>query len=132
MPFYSTGEGRDSYITGIRPSGRFGEFHDVEQRRDNLPANVFSFVKEGVIREERMRLAENERRYAGHMQYIYGTTGKKMAGGTSGDELREIKKMEAADQLQKRHDALGELYSKERELWEAQLAGKGLALYKHV
>lgn len=132
MPFYATGEGRESYITGIRPSGKFGEYHDVEKRRDNLPGNVFSFIKEGVVREERMRLAEEERRYAGRMMYIYGTTGKKMSGGTSADEMREIKKMEELDQMQRRHKALLELYTQEREQWESELGEKGLATYQRA
>lgn len=132
MPYYPTGDGRESYITGIRPSGRFGEYHDVDQRRDNLPSNVFSYIKGSVAREERMRLAEEEKRYAGHMKYIYGTTGKKMAGGTSGDELREIKKMEEMDQMQRRHGALLKLYADEKEQWERELGEKGLALYRHI
>lgn len=132
MPFYASGEGRESYITGVRPSGPYGEFHDVEKRRDNLPTNVFSYIKEGVIREERMRLVAEERGHQARMEMIYGRCSKKMAGGTAGDELREIKKMEEADQMQKRHEGLQKLYTQEKEEWEQLLARKGLALYRHV
>lgn len=48
--YYPTGQNRDSYISGVRPCGKFGVFHDVNARRDNLPESIFSLIKDEVDR----------------------------------------------------------------------------------
>lgn len=129
MIYRPTGECRESYLTGIRPSGPFGEYHDVKKRRDNLPDNVFAYVRDGVEREELFRIAAQERRLGSRMMYMSGTSGKKMAGGTTGDEQREFKRMKELDEVQKRHNELKLLYSNEMKMWQAELSDLGLGIH---
>lgn len=133
MPrYYPSGDGRESYILNIRPGVPFAEFHDVEKRRDGLPLNVFSYIRDGVHLEEQKRLDTEERRIAARMEYLSGTQSKKMAGGAVGDEIREVKRMEEVDRSQCRNKQLHALYALDRERWEEELAGRGLATFKYI
>ncbi|ORC93307.1 uncharacterized protein TM35_000011840 [Trypanosoma theileri] len=128
MPYYPTGKDRDSYISGIRPGCRFGALHDVNKRRDNLPEHVFATIRDQVINEERVRLVDEESRALVRLQLASGQHGKRMAGGATGDEQREMKRMENIESISARYRALLELYSQEMEQWKAELALRGLTV----
>ncbi|KAH9599053.1 hypothetical protein LSM04_006440 [Trypanosoma melophagium] len=128
MPYYPTGKDRDSYISGIRPGCKFGCFHDVNKRRDNLPDHVFATIRDQVINEERVRLVDEEARALVRLQLASGNRGKRMAGGATGDEQREMKRMEKLESISSRYRALLELYSQEMEQWKAELALRGLTV----
>lgn len=130
MPYYATGQDRDSYISGVRPCGKYGGLHDVNQRRDNLPDNVFGYIRDGVLREERLRLTELEARSRTRTEMIIGNGGKKMAGGAAGDERKAVQALEERAQIEARHEALLALYTAERASWDAQLAAKGQVVMK--
>ncbi|KAK7195255.1 hypothetical protein NESM_000451000 [Novymonas esmeraldas] len=145
MPYVATGESRDSYITGVRPGGRYGVLHDVEKRRDNLPENVFHFIKDGVQRDERMRRNEEESRARTRLEMfakvpgqhrggtrLSGNGGGADAGGGSGvggatEQSAAMQKLELETQTRERRAALLELYQRDREEWELDLGARGLA-----
>lgn len=133
MPkYFPSGDGRESYILNIRPGAPFAEFHDVTKRRDNLPLNVFEYLKEGVFLEEQKKTDDKHRRIAARVEYLSGPKGKKMSGGAAGDAIRQVKEMEEVDRTQFRHRQLRKLYSAEREDLEKELAERGLATFTYV
>jgi hypothetical protein len=132
MPYYATGENRDSYITGIRPGCRYGVPHDVEKRRDNLPDNVFSYIKEGVQREQRQRRIEEEGRARMRLEMfarVPKARGREagMASSSSGGVAAQMGQLEREAENRQRHAALSELYERERQQWAEQLGSRGLA-----
>ncbi|KEG13727.1 hypothetical protein DQ04_00821050 [Trypanosoma grayi] len=128
MPYYPTGKDRDSYISGVRPGGKFGALHDVNKRRDNLPGHVFATIRDEVIQEERSRLVDEEVRARVRLLLASGKQGKRMAGGAVGDEHREIKRVENIESVNARYRALLELYSQEMEQWKEELTQRGLSV----
>ncbi|CAC9438734.1 conserved hypothetical protein [Leishmania infantum JPCM5] len=138
MPYYPSGESRESYITGIRPGGRYGAVHDVEKRRDNLPDNVFHYIKEAVQREERLRCNEEEERARIRLKMFAKKPGQHRgngatlaAGGSGGAEQSvAISQLECETLTRERRTALQELYQRERKEWEIQLGARGLATHR--
>lgn len=137
MPYHATGESRDSYITGVRPGGRYGVLHDVEKRRDNLPDNVFFFIKDGVQREERMRCNEEEARARIRLEMFEkkpprstGDAASSSLGGIGGGVAAQsaaMSKLERETQTRERREALLALYQHDREEWQSILNVRGLA-----
>lgn len=122
MPRYiPTGLDRDSHISGIRPKGRtYGEFHDVEKRRDNLPSNIVDRLKEEVINEERRRLCEENARSQVRVAMAAGKGGKKVVSVVN-EQARASETAQAAARIAERHAALASLYEREEQEWEAAL-----------
>ncbi|KAG5508291.1 hypothetical protein JIQ42_08213 [Leishmania sp. Namibia] len=135
MRYYASGESRESYITGIRPGGRYGAVHDVEKRRDNLPENVFHYIKEGVQREERLRQNEEEARARIRLEMFAkkpaqrrgSGAAKEAEGGGVAEQSAAMSQLERETQTRERRAALQELYRRDREDWETQLGARGLA-----
>lgn len=127
MPYYGTGESRDSYITGVRPGGRYGAPHDVNQRRDGLPENVFSYIRDGVQREERMKRNEDDARARIRLELLAGKGARRVATGPSPAQLKAMEQINTINETRDRHAALAELYKQEMEEWEEQLGDRGLA-----
>ncbi|KAG8347115.1 hypothetical protein TRVL_02061 [Trypanosoma vivax] len=128
MRYYPSGVERDSYISGVRPGKKFGVTHDVNKRRDNLPAHIFNNLREAVLQEERLRLVEEEERARAQILQFSSKHGKRMAGGSSGDARRELQRVSAFEMVNARHRALLELYSLEMEQWMGELAQRGLSV----
>ncbi|KAG5487691.1 hypothetical protein LSCM1_08054 [Leishmania martiniquensis] len=135
MRYYASGESRESYVTGVRPGGRYGAMHDVEKRRDNLPENVFHYIKEGVQREERLRQNEEEARARIHLEMFARKPGQRRGSvcavdtesGSVAEQSAAMSQLERETQTRERRAALQELYRRDREDWEAQLGARGLA-----
>ncbi|KAG5511879.1 hypothetical protein JKF63_07704 [Porcisia hertigi] len=138
MPYYSSGEGRDSFITGIRPGGRYGVLHDVEKRRDNLPAHIFHYIKNDVLREERVRSNEEEARARIRVEMFSRKCGHHArnsaiasAGSHGGSEQSAaMSQLERAAEVRERRAALLELYQRDREEWDMLLGERGLAAHR--
>ncbi|KPI85428.1 hypothetical protein ABL78_5518 [Leptomonas seymouri] len=139
MPYYASGESRDSYITGVRPGCRYGAPHDVEKRRDNLPDNVFNYVKEGVLREQRQQRIDEDVRARTRLEMFArpphirggaaGHANSCSSGGSSGhpaDAASQMSQLERESETRERHAALMELYERERQEWEEKLGVRGL------
>lgn len=127
MRYQPTGVDRDSYISGLRPGGKYGAAHDVNQRRDNLPDNVFSYIRDGVVREERARLNEEEARARTRLELASGKGGKRMINNTPAERQANAEALEAETEVQARNEALKELYARELAEWEDMLGQRGLA-----
>lgn len=129
MPYYATGESRDSYITGVRPGNRYGAPHDVEKRRDNLPDNVFNYIKDGVQREQRQQRTEEDARARTRLEMFARAPRPRggQAGGASRDATPQMSQVERESENRERHAALAELYARERAEWEEELGARGLA-----
>nr|CAJ2466450.1 unnamed protein product [Leishmania braziliensis] len=135
MRYYASGESRESYITGIRPGGRYGTVHDVEKRRDNLPENVFHYIKEGVQREECLRRNEEEARARIRLEMFSKKPGQHrgnvatIAAESGGDaeQSEAMSQLERETQTRERRAALQELYQRDRREWEVRLGSRGLA-----
>lgn len=132
MPYYATGESRDSYITGVRPGNRYGVAHDVEKRRDNLPDNVFNYVTDGVLREQRQQRTDEDARARTRLEMFERTPRQRGgpqsgAGAGAGTSTPQIGQLERESENRERHAALAELYARERGEWEEQLGDRGLA-----
>eukprot|EP00744_Colponema_vietnamica_P011973 GILI01016818.1.p1 GENE.GILI01016818.1~~GILI01016818.1.p1 ORF type:complete len:129 (-),score=29.72 GILI01016818.1:89-475(-) len=128
MPYIPTGTDRDSYISGIRRGNGRSALHDVNARRDNLPDNVFRYLKEQVDKERFEAYAAAERR---SKNQIDASKGRRIAPPQDGISIDEATKLSEADEISIRHAKLKELYSHEMGMWESELAAKGLAIAKH-
>ena len=137
MPYYATGENRDSYITGIRPGSRYGAAHDVEKRRDNLPDNVFHYIKEGVQRELRQQRIEEYTRARTRLDMFARPPKTRTANnansdsGAAAEAAPQVSQLEQESDNRERHAALRELYARERQEWEEQLGARGLATQRN-
>ena len=126
MPYRATGQDRDSYITGRRAPGAAGATHNVYARRDNLPDNVFNYLKEQVAREHyEAYIQENDR---ANNQLAVGKRGRRILQGGETAEQAEVKQLERTELQAIRHVRLRELYEAEVAQWEEELAAKGMAL----
>lgn len=123
-----TGCDRDSYISGVRRGGGGAALHDVNARRDNLPDNVFAYLKESVAREAFESGSAEEARIRHTVMNASGKGGKRIAGGATGDWESLGNKLTAMESVGRRHTALSQLYAAEMADWSAQLAMKGLAI----
>ncbi|KPA73582.1 hypothetical protein ABB37_09714 [Leptomonas pyrrhocoris] len=137
MPYHATGESRDSYITGVRPGCRYGAAHDVEKRRDNLPDNVFSYIKEGAQWEQRQQRIDEEARARTRLEMFARppkARGGAAAGSSSGSPQAtassQVRRLEQESANRERHAALTELYARERQEWEEKLGNRGLAIQR--
>ncbi|RNF21910.1 uncharacterized protein Tco025E_03240 [Trypanosoma conorhini] len=128
MRYHPTGKDRDSYISGVRPGGKFGAMHDVSKRRDNLPEHIFATIRDQVVQEERLRLVDEEARACARLQMSSGKSGKRVAGGAAEDERQELERVSNFESVQARHRALLELYSREKEQWTTELEKRGLTM----
>ncbi|CAD2222983.1 hypothetical protein AGDE_00471 [Angomonas deanei] len=122
-----TGLDRDSYISGVRPTGAYGAPHDVDARRDNLPDNVFNYVASGVQREDRLREIEQDRRARIRLDIETGKGGKRMANSGGSHVAQTSEQLAAIADTQDRHAALLDLYQQEAAAWDDLLAQRGLA-----
>ncbi|CCW69770.1 unnamed protein product [Phytomonas sp. Hart1] len=125
--YFPNGVDRDSYISGVRPQGKFGAAHDVYKRRDNLPDNVFNSIRDEVLREERLRLNEEGVLVRARLTIANGKGGKKMLDGDKGNRQGLVDAMEQITQNECRHQALKNLYKQDREEWTTLLASRGLS-----
>lgn len=128
MPYRPTGCDRDCYISGVRPGGGGPALHNPNARRDNLPDNVFGYLKERVAREQYEANAAEEARARNTIMNSTGKGGKRIAGGSTGDWEALGQQLDRMSSVSERHDALKKLYQSEWQQWESALASKGLAL----
>lgn len=127
MTYRSTGCDRDSYISGAARGGR-GQFvfHDVNSRRDNLPNNVFQYLKDQVAREQyEAYIYQNQK---ANNQIDTTGKGRRIQGGD--DVAKEQQFMEKVELNTERHMKLKQLYANEMRKWETELHARGLALEK--
>nr|CCC93501.1 conserved hypothetical protein [Trypanosoma congolense IL3000] len=127
MRYFSSGVDRDSYASGVRPGGQQPMMHDVSKRRDNLPDNVFAYIRDQVLMEERVRMVNEDLRARARLVQASGAHGKRIAGGFAGDERRELQRVADAESTNARHRALLELYTLDMERWRSELAQRGLS-----
>ena len=126
MAYRSSGTGRDSYIAGAgaRP-GRTP--HDVNARRDNLPDNVFQYLKDQVAREQYEGFVYDQQRAKYAAMAGQGRGGKRIVASDAG-VAEEVQRFEDVQVAAERHARLGALYHQEWQQWEAELAARGLAV----
>lgn len=126
MTYRASGTGRDSYIAGAgaRPTK---VTHDVNARRDNLPDNVFQYLKDQVAREqyEAFVYEQQQAKYAALAGQ--GTGGKRIVPSDAG-VAEEVSSFLAVKQAAERHQNIARLYAEEWAQWEAELAARGLAV----
>jgi hypothetical protein len=129
MAYRSSGTGRDSYIAGAgaRP-GR--ALHDVNARRDNLPDNVFQYLKDQVAREQYEGFVYEQQKANYAAMATAGRGGKRIVASDAGvaDEVQRFVDVKKAAE---RHARIGALYQHEWAQWEAELAQRGLAIDPH-
>lgn len=130
MPYRATGVDRDSYITGVRAGGGGPALHDVHARRDNLPDNVFAYLKEKVAREQYEANTNEEARARNTIMNSTVGGGKRIAGGSTGDWEALGRQLDRLHSVSERHQAIKDLYGGEWAKWESLLAAKGLAISK--
>ena len=126
MAYRSSGTGRDSYIAGAgaRP-GR--QPHDVNARRDNLPDNVFQYLKDQVAREQYEGFVYEQERAKYAAMAGAGRGGKRIVASDAG-VAEEAQSFEDVKRAAERHARLGALYQAEWHAWEQELAARGLAI----
>jgi hypothetical protein len=128
MTYRPTGCDRDSYISGVRAGGGGPALHNPHARRDNLPDNVFGYLKERVAREQFEANAVEEARARNTIMNSTGKGGKRIAGGSTGDWEALGQQLDRMASVSERHEALKKLYQSEWSAWENALAIKGLAI----
>jgi hypothetical protein len=126
MVYFPTGCDRDSYIAGVRPGGGAHAPHNVAARRDNLPDNVFAYLKEKVTFEQFEANRVEEARLRNKVMNSTGRGGKRIPQDT-GNGMEELELTESSI---RRHLALRELYMNEAQQWEGKLNAKGLCISK--
>lgn len=128
MAYRSSGTGRDSYIAGAgaRPNRTP---HDVNARRDNLPDNVFQYLKEQVAREQYEGFVYEQQKAKYAAMAGQGRGGKRIVASDAG-VAEEVERFENVKRAAERHGRLRELYSAEWSQWESELAQRGLAVDK--
>lgn len=127
MTYRPTGSGRDAYIAGR--SRAVYVPHDINARRDNLPDNVFQYLKEQHDREKFQAYTyEQAAANARSSAQLGQGSGKRIAGQQTAEE--ETSKLLAQDRAATRHSRLKQLYAVELAVWEAELEAKGLAIEK--
>jgi hypothetical protein len=126
MTYRSSGTGRDSYIAGAgaRP-GRTP--HDVNARRDNLPDNVFQYLKDQVAREQYEGFVYEQQKAKYAAMAGDGRGGKRIVASDDG-QAEEVQQFLDVKRAAERHGHLGELYQREWAQWMAELAQRGLAV----
>jgi hypothetical protein len=127
MPYRPSGLDRDSYITGVRTGNGRSAIHDVNARRDNLPDNVFRYLKEQVDKERFDSFAAEERR--GKNQ-IGASKGRRIVPPRDGMSVVEAERLTVQEEVDRKHYELKALYEHERRQWEKELAERGIALEK--
>ena len=127
MPYRPSGCDRDSYISGVGVKVS-SAFHNVDARRDNLPDNVFHYLKEQVAREQFQSFAAQEER--ARVQMAAGSMGKRMAVGSGEETIAEMKDLGGAEKRARRHAQLKQLYYEEMRAWETELNVRGIGIEK--
>jgi hypothetical protein len=121
------GVGRDSYLRqGVRPADYHP--HDVNARRDNLPDNVFNYLKAQAAREEFAHYVHETQKARALAVMTSGHGGKKMQTGDTGAARVEQAVLGAQVRMAERAKCLRELYTAERAQWDSELRDRGLAL----
>lgn len=125
MTYRRTGVDRDSYISG-RTAGQHPGGHDINARRDNLPPNVFQYLKEQVAREHyESYIYQNQR---ANNQLAVGKAGRRILLGGESAEQAEERALAHVKHRAERHQELRQLYAVEAAQWAEELRAKGLAL----
>lgn len=129
MPYRPSGLDRDSYITGVRTGNGRSALHDVNARRDNLPDNVFRYLKEQVDKERFDSFAAEERR---GLNQIGASKGRRIVPPRDGMSAMEADRLTVQEDVNRKYHKLKELYERERRQWEEELAQRGIALAKSL
>eukprot|EP00758_Cryptobia_borreli_P008174 Tbor_TRINITY_DN5369_c3_g2::TRINITY_DN5369_c3_g2_i15::g.3957::m.3957 len=130
MPYHPTGVDRDSYISGIRQGNGRPIFHDVSARRDNLPDNVYRYIKEQVERERYEEYSNAEKRGRNQIEHCKGRRVHTNNNNTMDNINNEEYILNGIYEADNRHVKLKMLYEREMQEWERELAAKGLAIDK--
>lgn len=125
MSYRRTGVDRDSYICGRNHAPQTNG-HDVNARKDNLPANVFQYLKEQVAREHYESYIYQHQR--ANNQLSVGKAGRRILLGGESAEQAEEHQLAAVEHRAVRHQQLKQLYAAEAAAWDVELRRKGLAL----
>ena len=121
------GTGRDSYIRLGRPGWK-PAVHNINERRDNLPDNVFSYLKEKAEKEQFEWISQQERQERVRAELLTATkSGKRIVPADDG-LAEEASGLEAMRVSAVRHEQLKALYMREMQQWSAELAAKGFAI----
>ena len=125
MTYRASGTGRDSYIAGVGRVGRPAA-HNIAARRDNLPDNVFQYLKDQAAREQYEAFCyEQQKAKDQAMQGLRG--GKRIVPADDGAEEEQMR-FASVQASAERHLKLKALYQREMHAWSAELAEKGLAI----
>lgn len=118
-----SGTGRDAYIAG-RARATFVQ-HDINARRDNLPDNVFQYMRDQWAREKyEAYVYETQTANARASNGLSG--GKRIAGQQAARDEDHVLMTE--DRALVRHLRLKALYDAEMQSWKAELSARGLCI----
>ena len=131
------GSGRDSYLLGKQRPSAYRP-HDINARRDQLPDNVFNYLKEQADREHFEHYVYETRKARVLAEVGSGKGGKKinnesstmgeLLGGSGAAPSDETSKLGAEQRMVERHLRVKELYAAEKKQWDHELRQRGLAL----
>ena len=120
------GSGRDSYLLGKQRPSAYRP-HDINTRRDQLPDNVFNYLKEQADREHFQHYVYETQKARVLAIVGSGRGGKKIHTNDAG-VAEEGSQLYAAQQMVQRHMQVKQLYEAERRQWDAELRQRGLAM----
>ncbi|KAJ9467541.1 hypothetical protein DIPPA_04038 [Diplonema papillatum] len=123
--YRSDGAGRDGYVNeDVRQPTKI---HDLRQRRDTLPDNVYKYLKEQVQREEYTEYVRGLRM----LDCAVATAGGRKSVSRETAQIREEALMQNMQQKFLRQQKLKELYESEWKQWEEELHARGLAIERN-
>jgi hypothetical protein len=120
------GSGRDSYLLGKQRPSAYRP-HDINARRDQLPDNVFAYLKEQADREHFEHYVYETQKARVMAEVGSGRGGKRIQADDTG-AAAESAKLTAEQRMVQRHLRVKELYAAERRAWDAELKQRGLSL----
>lgn len=124
------GSGRDSYLLGKQRPSAYRP-HDINARRDQLPDNVFNYLKEQADREHFEHYVY-ETQKARVLAVVGNGRGGKKINASSADAaagaVDETSQLASEQRMVQRHLRVKELYATERKQWDNELRQRGLAL----
>jgi hypothetical protein len=120
------GSGRDSYLQGKQRPSAYRP-HDINARRDQLPDNVFNYLKEQADREHFEHYVYETQKARVLAIVGSGRGGKRIQTSDAG-AADEAARLAAEQRMAERHMKVKLLYDAERRAWDAELRQRGLAL----
>lgn len=124
------GSGRDSYLLGKQRPSAYRP-HDINARRDQLPDNVFNYLKEQADREHFEHYVYETQKARVLAAVGAGKGGKKInstSADTAAGAVDESSQLASEQRMVQRHLRVKELYGAEKKQWDNELRKRGLAL----